>query len=403
VQAESSQVRRAEPLFVRGQRVKYGYFRRLFDGSLTYLYKPDSRSGYRRLKATAGPAAAREIESLNVDLRRGVTVAETLRVAEGVNQYTEAWERLAADGRAKRSTFDDAYRPRLAFLVEKLGKAKISEVEPPQIGKLLDQLQDAGKAESTRRGYLTAWSSFFGWAVEERLCASNPCRALPKRRKPSGARRKEPNYVPRETLDLVLDNASDRFRPVLTLLAFAALRVGEAGALRWRNVDLDRRLLWVEASLRDGKFTAPKTAASSGSVPLADEAYAALVAWREWQREIDPALVENDALVFCNANGSRFAERQNVRRALRNAVTAANKKRTGVPALRPHDLRHSAAAILLANGKPLPWVSRMLRHANAGITSRIYAGFLPDTLDVASLNGGFGLRAEQEGVTADVA
>jgi integrase len=400
----SSQSRRAEPLFVRGQRVRFGYTRKPADGTTSFLYKPNANSGYSRLKATTAAAAAREIEGLSVDLRRGLSVNKTLRIADGVARYSDAWKRMAADGRAKLSTFSDAYEPRLALLVETLGKQKISEVEPPAIGKLLDRLQDAGKAESTRRGYLTAWSSFFAWALEERLCVSNPCRALPKRRKPSGARKKEPNYVSRAMLDLVLDSAGDRYRPVLTVLAFAALRVGEAAALRWSHVDLEGRLLHISSSLRNGVFTAPKTAASAATVPLADEAYAALVAWKEWQREVDPALVEDDALVFSNADGSPFGRRENVRRHLAIAVKTANAKLPAgakqIPALRPHDLRHSAAAILLANGKPLPWVSRMLRHANAGITGRIYAGFLPDTLDVASVNDGFGARAE---VSVDVA
>jgi len=48
----------------------------------------------------------------------------------------------------------------------------------------------------------------------------------------------------------------------------------------------------------------------------------------------------------------------------------------GLPAIRPHDLRHTAATHMIRAGVPIPTVSRILGHANPSITMRVYAWVL---------------------------
>ncbi|HEX5157252.1 MAG TPA: site-specific integrase [Ktedonobacterales bacterium] len=52
-------------------------------------------------------------------------------------------------------------------------------------------------------------------------------------------------------------------------------------------------------------------------------------------------------------------------------------QRAGLPRIRPHDLRHTAATLLLARGVPVKVVSEMLGHASVGITLSIYGHVLP--------------------------
>ncbi len=62
--------------------------------------------------------------------------------------------------------------------------------------------------------------------------------------------------------------------------------------------------------------------------------------------------------------------------------------KAGIPAIRFHDLRHTAATLMLASGMALPAVSKTLGHANVGITLRIYAHALEEdrTAGVAVLS-----------------
>jgi integrase len=50
-----------------------------------------------------------------------------------------------------------------------------------------------------------------------------------------------------------------------------------------------------------------------------------------------------------------------------------------------HDLRHTAASLLLGEGVPVPVVSQLLGHADSGITLRVYAHTLPDHMGTAAL------------------
>ncbi|QEO10227.1 site-specific integrase [Protaetiibacter larvae] len=61
------------------------------------------------------------------------------------------------------------------------------------------------------------------------------------------------------------------------------------------------------------------------------------------------------------------------RRQFREAARAI-----GRPTLRFHDLRHTAASLFAASGMPLVRVARVLGHADAGMTYRVYLHFLPD-------------------------
>jgi integrase len=78
-------------------------------------------------------------------------------------------------------------------------------------------------------------------------------------------------------------------------------------------------------------------------------------------------------------------------------------KRAGLPQIRFHDLRHTAATLLLARGVPVKVVSEMLGHADIAITLRIYAHVLPhmqqhavDTMD-AMLRGFLHEAADDQG------
>jgi integrase len=80
-------------------------------------------------------------------------------------------------------------------------------------------------------------------------------------------------------------------------------------------------------------------------------------------------------LVFPTSHGRRQS-RHNVGRALRRAGDKAGLNPDGMKKVSPHDLRHSAAGLLLARGVPAPKVAAVLRHADARVTLMVYAGLV---------------------------
>jgi len=100
---------------------------------------------------------------------------------------------------------------------------------------------------------------------------------------------------------------------------------------------------------------------------------AVLRLWRRQQRaawlEAGKPLPEP---LFASVTGTALDE-ANVRKALNRILDAAGLHRRG-----PHQMRHTFASLLLADGAPVTYVSRQLGHKDAAITLRVYAQWLPD-------------------------
>jgi len=193
---------------------------------------------------------------------------------------------------------------------------------------------------------------------------SNPTRLLERGDRPSAKRRKEPRYLDRAQIDKLLAKLGNEFRPVAACLAFAGLRVSEALALRWQDVDFEARMLHVPGT---------KTAASAQPVPMTADLTAEMRAHRS--RQLTLVRRKPEALVFQTSNG-RPNDRHNAARAIRAAGDAAKLNPEGAKKVAPHDLRHSCAGLLLAAGVPAPKVAAVLRHADTRTTLTVYAGLV---------------------------
>ena len=83
-----------------------------------------------------------------------------------------------------------------------------------------------------------------------------------------------------------------------------------------------------------------------------------------------PFIADND-FVFASTRGTPLGHRNVQRRALEQPAIAAGI--TGEPKLRFHDLRHTFASMLIAQGANVVFVSQQLGHANPAITLSVYA------------------------------
>jgi integrase len=170
---------------------------------------------------------------------------------------------------------------------------------------------------------------------------------------------------------------------MVLLLATTGVRIGEALALRWTDLDLDRRLLRVTGTVRvvGGKAlrTAPKTQRGRRTLPLTEETASVLSSWKARQSaerlRAGTSWASTQEWVFTAETGQLLDQRNAVRayqRALRRA------KVQGVPA-RFHIIRHSVASAMLAEGKvSVRTASQILGHASTSITADTYAHVAQD-------------------------
>ena len=174
---------------------------------------------------------------------------------------------------------------------------------------------------------------------------------------------------------------SERLHALYVLALSTGMRQGELLALRWQDVDLAHGILQVRASLRYqvGRgfvFEEPKTKHGRRSVALPPHAVKALHTHRarqEAERQRLGQAWRDEGLVFASEVGGPI-EATNMMRGSFHRVVG----RAGVPKIRFHDLRHTAATVLLGARVNPKVVSEMLGHSAISITLDIYAHVLPD-------------------------
>ena len=160
----------------------------------------------------------------------------------------------------------------------------------------------------------------------------------------------------------------------------AGLRQGELLALRWADVDLDAHSIRVTGSLQNlpGRglcIVEPKTERSRRLVVVGELAAEALRRHRAAQAEerlsAGPAW-EDSGLVFPNGSGKPMNPSNLLVRSYRKLLGRAD-----LPRLRFHDLRHTAATLLLGQGVHAKVVSEMLGHSSITITLDLYSHVTP--------------------------
>lgn len=166
----------------------------------------------------------------------------------------------------------------------------------------------------------------------------------------------------------------ERLEALYTVALSLGLRQGEALGLRWSDVDLEGRTLQVRKAMQripgqGYQFVEPKTKLSRRLLPLPESVVRALRAHRTRQiaeRLATGAEWQDHDLVFSTAVGRPLAGSTVVTGSFRRIC-----QRASAPAgLRYHDLRHSCASLLLAQGIPARTVMEFLGHSTLAMTTR---------------------------------
>jgi len=322
---------------------------------------------------------ARKIAQLRRDRDSGLPVVAERRT---VASYLDSWLQMVKPG-IKASTYRSYEYVTRVHIVPCLGRQHLVKLTPELVQRWLAQKQSEGTlSTATVRYFHTVLHVALEEAVSLGLLQRNVASGLRKPRR----RRLEMKWWTREQARSVLSAARESRHYAFFVLALSTgMREGELFGLRWRDLDLERRSLRVQMQLQWVKTAAGrvmsieevKTDSSRRHIRISAAAVSALREHRSRQRAerltLGPIWRDHD-LVFCTPIGGGL-DSGNFRRDAFLPVI----KRAGVPYIRPHDMRHTAATLAILDGMPIKAVSEMLGHSSVAITMTIYAHVLPDS------------------------
>jgi integrase len=170
----------------------------------------------------------------------------------------------------------------------------------------------------------------------------------------------------------------NRLEALYVLAVTAGLRIGELLGLQWEDMDLYTETLRVRRTKSQAKtgptFTTPKNG-KGRQLRLTRRAAEALKSHKATQnaeRLKLGDLWEDNGLVFCTMGGKPLD--------FRNVATTSFKpllKKTGLPDIRFHDLRHTCATLLLSRGHHPKLMQELLGYASVAMTLDRYSHVLP--------------------------
>ncbi|MGY1761649.1 tyrosine-type recombinase/integrase [Geodermatophilus sp. SYSU D00779] len=309
------------------------------------------------------------------------------RVADGqpardrrqtVATFAQHWIDTTLQASERKQTTKVMYAgvARTHILPSPIGRLTLDRVRPSHVEGWVVELRGKGLAESTVRSAYTILGAVLHTAVRDGALASNPAAVI---RRPKVTSREAAHLTTAQVADLLRAAEDTRYAPLFALLVHTGLRRGEALALRWADVDLEKGLLRVRGTLarvqRRLVVTEPKTARSKRFVPLSAPAERLLHDVRGSQddeRRRAGSVWQETGFVFTTVTG----EPCDPRNALRALKVAA--ERAGLPHVGLHTLRHSAASVMLSSGVPLKVVSEILGHSSIAITGDVYGHVAPD-------------------------
>lgn len=234
---------------------------------------------------------------------------------------------------------------------ELIGDFRLAELTPMRIIEARERLaaeKYRGKPKSgpTLNRYLATLSKALTVAEREfQWIESNPAKKVTKYAESRG---REVFLSKEQAIQLVevCKESRNRYLPTVVLIAVSTgMRLGEIMTLVWSDIDLDAGMLIIQKSKSD----------KPRSMPLLDLACMSL-------RELLPDKSWPSGLVF---PGRDPAKPMIVTKAWEGA-----REGFGMPELRMHDLRHSLASFLVADGRSLPEIADILGHKSYQSTAR---------------------------------
>ena len=251
---------------------------------------------------------------------------------------------------------------------------KVKEITGDEINEYYTHLRNKGLKGTTCQRHHALLHLAFKSAIKRRIIPSNPVDQAdrPKAQQFIG------NYYNADEIKTLLDcTKDDPLHIVIMIAAYYGLRRSEVIGLKWAAIDFGGKTISIKHKVlqdSDGLtgYDVMKTKSSYRTMPLMPIVEQALIAEREKQAEMKQVFGKSynrkyEEYICVDALGELIKP---------NYVTDHFQvvlKNNGLRKIRFHDLRHSCASLMLANGVQMKLIQEWLGHSDIGTTSNVYS------------------------------
>jgi integrase len=349
------------------------------------IIDPDTgKARWKQVEKAAGKSrrqADKMLRTLQTSVDEGVYVPTQMTVLE----LGQKWLREHVQPNLKRATAA-TYRDNFYLHVAPaLGTVRVDNCRAQMVKTLLGQKRAEGLSAGSVSKVRRQMHSMFAFAQDAGLLTVNPA-AAPRKRGQRQRQRARGTALSPMQVHRFLDECSPRWRLFFTIALDTGLRRGELIGLRWGDIDLLERIIYVRRSISSydspaelmGNTLTTKTEAGERLVPILDGAQAALEALYAAAKDTG-----DDAPVFVTIKPANAAdgEMRPVGRPIDprwvTRVFRATADAVGLQRVRLHDLRHTAITNAISQGEDIMLVAAFAGHAKTSTTTDVYGHLMP--------------------------
>jgi len=308
-----------------------------------------------------------------------------------LSEFVKEWGKKYAEKELEATTLTKYKFLIKSYVLPALGHMKISDIKPIHIVNLLDNLKrkDGKKDENgnalqlsdaTKNDIYITIRNVFERAVEWKLIKGNPAASIkPPKRKTKKTKLNVYSDEEIEKVFIALENELFHWRMFITLALAAGLRRSELLGLEWPCVDLENHTIEIRQAIvnteNGPKIKGPKSTNSFRTVSIPESVAEELKEYRRhWLKEKmrmrDIWVEDKREWVFCNVDGTHFQPGTPLTWWKRFT------KKCGIRYIALHDLRHTAATLLINAGVHAKVISERLGHSGIRITMDTYGHVL---------------------------
>ena len=354
-------------------------------------YNDDGKPKRKSLYGNSRSEVARKMSSVvNEVYVNGYTCTEAK--SDTIKTLMQEWLYTYKRATIAPRTYESCTRRARLHIYPKFGELLPDQVHSEKIQKHINELFDNGMALDSVKKIRQLMSQFFQYLVDNlKILSDNPVvktKIHTKFRKDISENEDDYIALPKECRGQMVQALEQHptLKPIVLIMMFAGMRIGEVLALKWRNVNLDDGVLHIGEAVtvvpkidmegnvlsRRTTISNTKTCASVRSVPMPQNLTNALKEWKEirtvMQDKTGISFVNHDSLVFSTDDGT-LRTYSGLRTILNRFLKKHHMDNLNVHF---HTFRHTFATMLFEAGTNPRVVQLLMGHKDVETTLAIY-------------------------------